>query len=779
MRDGLARVFHLLLLHILLCLLAVQAQTEPQTRALWVTRWDYQSPADIGRIMENAAAARFNTVLFQVRGDGTVLWRSRIELQAPAPGSAEAGWDPLQVAIDYAHAHRLKLHAWVNLYPGWMGSKPPRQGNQLYHAHPDWFMADRSGKRQALNNHYVWLAPTHPEVSTYLLSLLEELYSGYDIDGLHLDYIRYPAPSYSYDAGSLAAYRLESGGTPESDPGAWDQWRREAISRFLARLHDRIRIARPGLMLSAAVLGKYYEGRRVYLQDSHEWLARGIIDAIFPMIYTRDDTLFRRLLLDHRDNDHNRHIYPGIYTGDPDHLAAQMRIVSEAGCKGMALFSYELLFPGHTPDPRFARALAASWSGPVALADQPWKAYAGDSQGPIVEQVYTLPVRVTAHTKFRIAARITDPSGVFDDDTGSEGKGIYLIHDRSWPPRPVNEVKMSRLKNYKGWYITDKAIEADSPGLDFRFRIHAWDNHQESAGHYKRNFGYSDLWSLSVLSRDQAFISCGSFGPAIESPSAITSDQRGQIWVGSLVAPAVTILDRRGQPAHFSPIQQGLDHDLQMRPLGVVSSMAFAPPNAVCLLTEDDPKTIYRFHIETGVALPGIALNFAASSIDCDDQGRYYILEENTTRWHVLSSLGLEMDGSPLGIMHTGSDIAVLADGSQIFISDQTSGGVQCWHGAIEGYRARYWREKDLVVADGGEGGVESDSADVVYLPHPQRGVITLFNRAGRLLAHLDGGAPPLNAPQSLAISSSADSLFVLEAAGRGPGTLSLWVRKK
>ena len=781
MRNGLG-LPGTLLLAILISfhfVIPASAQNDAETRALWVTRWDYSSPADIGRIMENAASARFNTILFQVRGDGTVLYRSKIELWSSELRNGDPGWDPLQVAVDYAHAHRLKLHAWINVYPGWMGIKPPRIGNQLYNAHPDWFMVDRDGQRQPLSSHYVWLSPTHPEVTPYLLSLCEEIYSNYAVDGLHLDYIRYPGPAYSYDQPSLDAYRQENGGTPRGDEKAWSQWRREAISRFLGRLHSAMRLHRPELMLSAAVLGNYQTGRRVYLQDSHEWLARGVVDAIFPMIYTRDDTLFRRQLLEHRYNDHNRHVYPGLYTGSVRHLSAQIDIAREAGCKGLAIFSYELLFPNHSPDPGFAEVLARSWGSEAPVALQPWKMYAGDAQGPVVEQAYTIPDRLFAHSKFRIAARITDPSGVFDDNTGSKGKGIYLLYDRSWPPNPANEVQMSKLKNYKDWYITDKAIKADYAGLDFRFRVHAWDNHQESAGHFKRNFGYSDVWSLSILAKYQTFIAKGTFGPVIESPCAITADGRGQLWVGSLNTPALTILDSRGRPASFSPIQHALDNDLRSHPLGIISALAFAPPNLICVLTEEEPRMLYRFQAENGIPMPGIALDFPASGIDCDREGRFFLLEENSTRWHVLSPLGIEISGSPFGIDHTGTDIAVLRDGSQVYISDQTSGGVQCWNGAIEGYLARYWRVKDLEAADAGDGKVGRDSSDAVYVPHPQRGVITIFNRSGRLLAHLSGGNPPLNAPEALAISPSNDSLFVLESAGRGPGTLSLWVRKK
>jgi len=171
-----------------------------ETRALWITRWEYENPGDVKRIIANAAALRFNVLLFQVRGDGTVGYPSQLEPWTDKLGGDDPGWDPLALAIELAHAHKMQLHAWVNVYPAWMGTRPPTNGEQLYFTHPEWLMVDEYGRPQRLNRHYVWLSPSHPDVPTYLLRLCREIYSKYNIDGLHLDYIRYPSPAYSHDA---------------------------------------------------------------------------------------------------------------------------------------------------------------------------------------------------------------------------------------------------------------------------------------------------------------------------------------------------------------------------------------------------------------------------------------------------------------------------------------------------------------------------------------------------------------------------------------------------
>ncbi len=777
MRSRIGQIFALLLITSVGTVVTPALSTTLQTRALWVTRWDYRTPSDVKRIMENAAAARFNTVLFQVRGNGTVCYPSRFEPWANELGGRDPGWDPLRLAVELAHAYRLEIQAWINVYPGWSGDTPPNQSQQLYHSHPDWFMTDRQGRRQKANDHYSFLSPTHPQVNPYLLAICREIVQQYEVDGLHLDYIRFPGPGFSWDPPSLQRFQLLYNLPPEEHPQQWANFRRSKITDFVAQLYQYLNLEHPRVKLTASVLGDYSEGYRVYLQDSHDWLARGIIDAIFPMIYTRDNERFSRLLSEHRLNDHRRHVFPGIYIARSDRLDSQLRLAEEMGCEGAALFSYEALFPHHVAAGEFADVLAQTWPQRSPQSAMPWKTQVGDQQGPVIEEIYTLPIKLYADKKFKIAARISDPSGIFDDRTGSEGQGLYLLYDRVWPPQKGIEVKLSRLKERTGWFITDDPIPAQDAGLDFRFRIFAWDNFHESADHPKRHLGYSDIWSLCILAPTETYESAGTFGPEVWDPSALAMDNQHQLWLVTRQGTQLEIINRNGAFAAFSPISNGMNVAFKKEPLAAIEALAFCPPHAICVVKQDSPR-IYRFDVATGMPLTALELNFTPGQIAADSSGHLYITEKGTSRWHVLTSLGLELQGSPFGIDHEAGDIAVLQDGSRVFINDLTTAGVQCWHGAIEGYRARYWQETDVPTVDVGWSRLQTDRHDFVYVPHSTRGVISIFNRAGKSVEHLMGGTPALNAPRAIAVSPRSDSLYVIETVGSGATQILRWIRK-
>ncbi|MGE0481604.1 MAG: glycoside hydrolase family 10 protein, partial [Phycisphaerae bacterium] len=161
-------------------------------RAIWVTRFDYKSEADVQRIIRNCADAGFNQVVFQVRGNANAFYDSKLEPWAVELGGKHPGWDPLAVAVRAARARKVGLHAWVNVMPAWRGTKPPANPEQLYNKRPEWFWYDQHGNRQALSDFYVSLNPCLPEVREYHVDVFEEIVARYDVDGLHLDYIRFP-----------------------------------------------------------------------------------------------------------------------------------------------------------------------------------------------------------------------------------------------------------------------------------------------------------------------------------------------------------------------------------------------------------------------------------------------------------------------------------------------------------------------------------------------------------------------------------------------------------
>ncbi len=233
-------------------------------KAVWVTRWDYKKPGDIRTIMENCRGAGFNTVLFQVRGNGTAFYRSKLEPWADELGGRDPGFDPLKVACKEAHKRGLAIHAWVNVMPGWRGDKPPRNPRQLYHARADWFWRDEHGRREPLG-WYNSLNPCYPEVRRYLVDVMREVVAGYPIDGLHLDYIRFPnewndayprgarVPDYPRDPRTLAMFRRETGRTPARDPQLWKQWRADKVTKLVDGIRRMMKSVKPSAKLSAAI----------------------------------------------------------------------------------------------------------------------------------------------------------------------------------------------------------------------------------------------------------------------------------------------------------------------------------------------------------------------------------------------------------------------------------------------------------------------------------------------------------------------------------------------
>lgn len=278
-----------------------QTKNEP-VRAIWVTRYDYKTADDVRRIIDNCARGGFNTVLFQVRGNGTVSYPSKLEPWAEQFDYQSPGYDPLALAIEEAHKRGMMLQAWVNVMPAWKGPNEPGIRNQLYFKHPEWFWYDRNGVRQPLNHSvggksrgwYVSLNPCLPEVREYIVAVFHDLVARYDIDGLHMDYIRFPnervvpgekIPDYPRDARTLELYRRSTNQSPDENPTAWNQWRTNQVNQLVADVYKMVKDTKPNALLTASV-GSVPTRGLTHHQDGLRWMEDGIIDHVYLMNYT-------------------------------------------------------------------------------------------------------------------------------------------------------------------------------------------------------------------------------------------------------------------------------------------------------------------------------------------------------------------------------------------------------------------------------------------------------------------------------------------------------------
>lgn len=322
-------------------------------QAIWVTRFDYRTEADVREIVRNCARAGLDTILFQVRGNGTVAYASSHEPWLEQFAFRSPGFDPLQAACDEARKRGIRVHAWINALPGWRGAKAPGYEFQLYNTHPDWFVTDQFHERQPLSaERYAFLNPCLPEVRAHVATLCEEVARKYPVDGVHLDYIRFadrveaPKSDYPYDNRTLEYYRADSGKNPDDDRASWTQWRMDQVTKLVRDIERRVTRVNRRALVTAAVYATPERAKDV-LQDWPRWINEGLVDAVFPMTYDDEDERFTKRIAAQRAAVERGAVVVGI--GVYKHKSAaqtlrQMREVVASGMQGYALFSYASLF---------------------------------------------------------------------------------------------------------------------------------------------------------------------------------------------------------------------------------------------------------------------------------------------------------------------------------------------------------------------------------------------------------------------------------------------------
>jgi uncharacterized lipoprotein YddW (UPF0748 family) len=323
-----------------------------EARHAWFSRFEWNDRQDIEDEIANIADCNMNGVLFQVRGEADAFYISTWEPWSHLVGNTYPGYDPLAVAIYEAHRQGLELHAYVNAMPMWGQSFNPASDRHIWNAHPDWVMVDASDSAMSPTGpySYAFASPGVPQFQEHLSRVIMDIAANYDVDGIHLDYIRYPHNSYSYDDSSLARFEREYGCGPDTCTGYWALFRRDLVTEVVKAAYDSVTALKPWVKMSAAVWGDHYDGYVWRLQDSHTWLDSGFVDFNCPMIYTEDTTLFQQRLHDHAVAKYGRHVYGGIgaYLDSmtAEILADEIGICRSEGVEGQALFAAADLYGG-------------------------------------------------------------------------------------------------------------------------------------------------------------------------------------------------------------------------------------------------------------------------------------------------------------------------------------------------------------------------------------------------------------------------------------------------
>ncbi|MBM3738827.1 MAG: hypothetical protein FJW39_23880 [Acidobacteria bacterium] len=369
-------------------------------RAFWADAFHsgFKSPAEVEKLVEDAAASHANAIFIQARRRGDSYYLNTREV--PAQDTAYSpSFDALQFLIDRAHARGIEVHAWFIVYPLWPSTiAPPTNPDHVWHRHGPraqgsdmWMAVSSTGTISSAFD------PGHPGVQAYLADVITDPVDKYDIDGVHLDYIRYneDAP-YGWNPVAVDRFgRLENRtARPVQNDPVWSDFRRRQVTQLVREIYLRTVAKKPKVKVSAALISwgngpltdaawRVSDPFATVFQDWRSWMEEGILDLAMPMHYFRETTnaaFLDRWINFAKDRQFNRRYLPGLapyLNSIPDSLN-QIRRALPAGA-GVCLYSYAstntLNAAGNpiTPNENFYSAVGELFGGPAAVPELPWK----------------------------------------------------------------------------------------------------------------------------------------------------------------------------------------------------------------------------------------------------------------------------------------------------------------------------------------------------------------------------------------------------------------------
>ena len=295
-----AKAFIIQLLLVCSCLTAHCQKHE--VRAVWLTTiggidWPRSTNAtaqkrELTQMLDQLKRAGVNTVLLQTRVRATTIYPSQIEpwdLCLTGTHGRSPGYDPLQFAIDECHRRGMELHAWIVTIP--IGKWTSAGCQRLRKKYPR--IVRKIGDEGYLN-------PEQAQTASYLAGLCEEITRNYDVDGIHLDYIRYP------ETWKIKVSRSQG---------------RQFITNIAETISRRVKALKPWVKMSCAPIGKHddlsryrsggWNARTTVCQDAQEWLRTGVMDQLYPMMYFQGNN-FYPFAIDWAEHSYGRTIVSGL-----------------------------------------------------------------------------------------------------------------------------------------------------------------------------------------------------------------------------------------------------------------------------------------------------------------------------------------------------------------------------------------------------------------------------------------------------------------------------------
>ncbi len=319
----------------------VQTPRAGEFRGVWNHSGAGLVPGDWNATCRKLADAGITAVFPNLAWAGTAHYPGRV---VPASFTARTYGDQLAQSAAAARRYGLELHVWKICWN--LGQAPAELKRELRLAG----RLQETGGGQTLD----WLCPSHPDNIAQELAQIAEIVAHAPVNGVHLDYLRYPGRQACFCPGCRRRFEAWRGRPVRNWPAgaasgelkdAFSAWRAGCINDFVRAASVLLRRRAPGVKLSAAVYPNYPECVAGVGQDWGLWLKEGWVDFVCPMDYAESAAAFNGLLRPQLALPQARgHLYPGIGVTatesrlTPDRALEQIRLLRQAGAGGFLLY---------------------------------------------------------------------------------------------------------------------------------------------------------------------------------------------------------------------------------------------------------------------------------------------------------------------------------------------------------------------------------------------------------------------------------------------------------
>ena len=302
---------------------------------LWVQIQSLSTKESIDRVLNFATKNGYSDLLVQVRSRDNAAYNS---VFIPKPYFISENFDPLKYIIDNSKKSKLKIHAWLNMYIIWSGKVKPLDNNHLINKNKSWRDYSFKKEEKSFSNHF--LSPINPNVNPYLLKIIDEVIKNYEIDGIHLDYVRFKDKSYGNNLVGLNHFKINLSSK---------NWTKFKINCVTSLIKDSFRLIKNyhiKIKLSVAVKPNILEAKNRFSQDCGNWLKTGIVDYVLPMNYYKEIDFFNRdlkLMIKRIPIPLHKNIVMGVgcYNQQAEDVVDKIALIKLYKFGGVSLFSFD------------------------------------------------------------------------------------------------------------------------------------------------------------------------------------------------------------------------------------------------------------------------------------------------------------------------------------------------------------------------------------------------------------------------------------------------------